>query len=400
VSEALDLMRGLVLEDGRRWGDAAVDVQLEDARAVLEGEIPYHYLTRARGFSKTGDLAAVAVAVLLCQAPARGRLYGIAADQAQAGLLLDAIGGFMARTPELPGALLLQEFKVSATRSGASLSVLPADAASVWGLRPFLSVIDELSQWHETPRTQRVFEAVTSGAAKVQGSRIVCLSTAGDPGHFSRRVLDHAYEDDLWRVREIPGPPPWMDRKRIAGEKRRLPESSFRRLFENQWVAGEDRLADADDLAACVTLDGPQEPKSGVRYVIGLDVGLKNDATVAAVCHAEKIPGAEHPRIVLDRMGYWKGSRRRPVQLQEVETWVEEVARRYGRARVRFDPYQSSRASSAGRTSATASQETPCSPLSALAGASPTGAGRRTSHGPSTPSFAPSIISATVPLCS
>jgi hypothetical protein len=342
LNDALDLLSGLVLENGRRWGECAVSVQWEDAKAVLDpaSPTPYNYLTRARGFSKTGDLAGDNIAVLLTQAPPRARLYALAADANQAGLLLDAIGGYVARTPELAGALTLQEQKVIATRSGASLQVLPADAASVWGLKPFFSTIDELSAWHETPRTQRVFEAVTTGAAKVPGSRIVVLCTAGDPGHFSRKVLDHAYADDLWRVHEVPGLVPWMDPKRIKGEGRRLPESSYRRLFLNEWVESEDRLAGEDDLAACVVLDGPQEPKAGVRYVIGVDLGLKSDATDACVCHSERIPGTDTPRIVLDRMGVWKGSRLKPVQLGRVEEWVEEVSRRYGRATVRFDPYQ------------------------------------------------------------
>jgi phage terminase large subunit-like protein len=140
-------------------------------------------------------------------------------------------------------------------------------------------------------------------------------------------------------VHQVPGPPHWIDPERLNGEKRRLPDSSYRRLFLNEWAASEDRLADEDDLAACVTLDRPLKPKPGVRYVVGLDVGLKHDATCAVVAHAERVLGAEHPRVVVDRIGYWKGSRLRPVQLATVEEWVEEVARRYG-ARVRFDPYQ------------------------------------------------------------
>jgi phage terminase large subunit-like protein len=141
-------------------------------------------------------------------------------------------------------------------------------------------------------------------------------------------------------VNEVPGPPHWIDSKRLEGERRRLPDSSFRRLFLNQWTASEDRLASEDDLAACVTLDGPQEPRAGVRYVIGLDIGLTSDATVATVCHAETITGSEHPRVVVDRIQAWKGSRVTPVQLSVVEEWVEEVSRRYGLARARFDPYQ------------------------------------------------------------
>lgn len=339
---ALDLLAGLVLENGQRWGAAAVPDQWADARAVLDNcaEPPYHWLGRARGFSKTTDLGAMALVVLLTQAPERGRLYGLAADQGQGTLLLDALAGFVARTPELGGAVRVQEFKVVAERTGATLTILPADSASIWGLRPYFGVVDELTQWHETPRTLRVWEGLTTGLAKVRGSRLCVLGTAGDPGHFSYAIRNQALEDALWRVHEVEGPPPWMDSDRLAGEKRRLPDSSFQRLFQNRWTASEDRLASEEDLAACVALEGPLEPRPGVRYAVGLDVGLKHDATVAAVCHAERIPGVEHPRIVLDRMQVWTGSRLRPVQLGVVEEWVEEAARRYGRARVRLDPWQ------------------------------------------------------------
>ena len=108
----------------------------------------------------------------------------------------------------------------------------------------------------------------------------------------------------------------------------------------NEWAASEDRLASDDDLAAAVVLDGPQAPRPGVRYTIGLDVGLRHDRTVAAVCHAEPIPGTDRRSVVLDRMEVWQGSRLRSVQLRHVEEWLQETSVRYNRALVRFDPYQ------------------------------------------------------------
>ena len=104
---ALDLLAALVLEDGRRWGDAAVAEQWDDARAVLNpaGE-PYHFLTRARGFAKTSDLAGIAVAAML------------------AHLLVDSVAGYAARTPELGSALRsVDAYKVGAA-NGSVLEVL------------------------------------------------------------------------------------------------------------------------------------------------------------------------------------------------------------------------------------------------------------------------------------
>ncbi|HEV2809764.1 MAG TPA: hypothetical protein VGV93_05115 [Acidimicrobiales bacterium] len=65
MSEALDVLAGLVLEDGRRWGEAAEPWQWTDAQAVLDPghEDPRsHFLTRPRGRSKTSDLGGVATA--------------------------------------------------------------------------------------------------------------------------------------------------------------------------------------------------------------------------------------------------------------------------------------------------------------------------------------------------
>ena len=335
---ALDLLAGLVLEDGRRWGDAAVAEQWADARAVLNpaGE-PYHFLTRARGFAKTSDLAGIAVAVMLAQLPVGSRLYGLAADRDQGRLLVDSVGGYAARTPELASALSVDAYKVSAA-NGSVLEVLAADAAGAYGLRPAFAVVDELSQWASTAGPRRLWEAVSSAMAKVPESRLVVLTSAGDPAHWSRKVLDHAYADALWRVHEVAGPPPWADPERLAEQRRRLPESSYQRLFLNLWASAEDRLTSIEDLRACVLLDGPLEPASGVRYAIGVDLGLKRDRSVACVCHAES-EGAG-VRVVLDRVGVWQGTRLRPVELGLVEEWLAEVGKRYNRARIILDPYQ------------------------------------------------------------
>ena len=68
--------------------------------------------------------------------------------------------------------------------------------------------------------------------------------------------------------------------------------------------------------------------------MIGVDLGLKSDRTVAAVCHAEPLIRYEHGRgdytagskIVLDRIGVWGGTKGQPVALAEVEEWIREAS--------------------------------------------------------------------------
>jgi hypothetical protein len=64
------------------------------------------------------------------------------------------------------------------------------------------------------------------------------LTTAGEPGHWSRSVLNHALADPLWRVNEVSGPSHWLDPDRLEGERRRLRDFSYRRLSLNEWPAG------------------------------------------------------------------------------------------------------------------------------------------------------------------
>ncbi|MDP9403846.1 MAG: terminase large subunit [Actinomycetota bacterium] len=346
LDTTLDLLASLTLEDGRAWGAAAAEFQRADATAVLNPAPPHsHFLTRPRGGSKTTDVAGVALVDLIELAPPASRGYCLAADAAQAALLLDALGGFVRRTPGLATEVEVQTWRVLHRRSGASLTVLPADAAGAWGLRPRLVVVDELAQWKDTANARGMWEATASAMGKVPGARLLVITSAGDPAHWSAKILAHARSlPDRWRVSETPGPLPWVDPSWLAEQRALLPESQYRRLHLNEWAAGEDRIASADDLAACVVLEGPLPARPGERYVIGLDVGLKRDRTVAAVCHSEALVNPEHgtvgQRVVLDRMHVWSGTRDAPVLLDAVEQWVAQASALYNGARAAIDPWQ------------------------------------------------------------
>lgn len=342
------------------------------------------------------------------------RFYWVAADQDQGRLAIDAIAGFVQRTPTLAERVEVQARRVLVPGTGASLDVLAADAPSAYGLRPAGVFVDELAVWPDTEQPRRLWEAVATAVAKqgpaagddaggherardvlaslllengrrwidaahefqladalavIEGEQpyhfltrargaskttdlaavalallladarrptlLAVLTTAGDPAHFSRAILDHAHASPLWRVNEVAGPAPWTDPERLAEQKARLTESAFARLFENRWTAPEDRLTTVEAVRECVTLDGPLDyRRDAAPYVIALDLGIKRDATAVAVAHRE---GA---RVVLDRMHVWSGSRLRPVKLGDVEEYVEQAARSYGRARIVVDPWQ------------------------------------------------------------
>jgi hypothetical protein len=340
--EPLDLLSGLVLEDGRRWGSMAVDWQVADARAIFDGSgARWHFLTRPRAGSKSTDAAGVALCWLATEAPAGARGYVVAVDSDQAALDVDAASGLVDRTPGLSSAVEVQALKMVG-RSGASVEVLSADGASAFGLRPHIMVVEEIAQWPSTRGHRRLWTAIVSAMGKVPGSRLVLLTSAGEPGHWSHKILQEARRSDRWRVSEVPGPLPWVDPAELEAQRPLLRDDEFARLHLNQWTSTPDRLVSAGDLDAACVLDGVQAPRRGVKYVCTLDVGITNDACVAVVAHAERVsedPGAS-VRVVVDRIARWRGSRRRPVNLSEVETWVEMASGEYHRAPLHADPYQ------------------------------------------------------------
>jgi hypothetical protein len=245
------LVHALVLESGERWGDVAADFQIEDVEAIFDDLGPlWHFLTRPRGGSKSLDLALVLLAWLICRAAPGDRGYIVASDRDQGAFaVLDAIDGLVRRTPELQGMVDVQTDKVVAA-SGATVEVLSADGASSWGLRPGFIVVDECAQWPSTRNARNVWTALVSATGKMPGCRLVVLTSAGEPSHWSHKVLKTAVRSKSWHVHEIPGPLPWADLQNLAEQRLLLTDSQYARLHLNQWTEAEDRLVSAADLEA------------------------------------------------------------------------------------------------------------------------------------------------------
>jgi phage terminase large subunit-like protein len=197
------------------------------------------------------------------------------------------------------------------TSAGATLECMSADAPSLYGLRPSLIIVDELAQWPSG--AQAVWVAALSGMAKVPGARLVCLTSAGDPSHFSYRVRERAAVSPAWRLHEVAGPTPWARPEDLAEQKALLTDSQYQRLHLNVWVAPEDRLTTVENVRACVGHSGPILPVAGRTYRMGLDIGLVNDRTVLTVAHLER--RAAGPTVVVDRQFTWQGTRANPVNL-------------------------------------------------------------------------------------
>ncbi len=220
----------------------------------------------------------------------------------------------------------------------SSCEVLPADEASSYGLRPYAVICDELSVWPDTGNARGLWSAVVSAMPKVRASRLIVLTSAGSPDHWSAGVLDHARTSSQWQVFEVAGPLPWLTDAVLAEQRALLTPSMYARLHENRWVAGEDRLTTPEQVRDCIGHRGPIAPQRGVRYVHGLDVGLVSDRTVLTTAHSERRDGAVI--VVVDRQEVWQGTKSHPVDLGDVEAYCRETVRSYP-GKIIADPWQS-----------------------------------------------------------
>jgi hypothetical protein len=358
MSDALALLASLVLDDGRRWAEAATTWQRSDAAAVLEpiGDAPtLHWLGRPKGGSKSTDLAGMSLAWLVEQAPAMAEGFAVAADEEQSNRLLDKARGFIARTSALRDVVRVEAKRIVNLKTQARVVALAADVAGSEGLLTPWIVVDELPNWADTSSAKAMWTSVFSALPKWRGCRLVCIGHAGDPSHWSYRILERAKVSGRWRVVEVPGPLPWVSGDDLEEQRFQLLPSQFEQRHLNRWVGSEDRLSTVEDVRACVVLDGPLVWDERWRYVVACDLGLKADRTAAMVLHfeldvvmpAESVDDGGAPadrriggRVVLDRMQVWEGSRAEPVRLGVVEEWLEQAARAFV-APIVLDPWQS-----------------------------------------------------------
>lgn len=355
-----DIMYALVLESGAAWGEVAADFQRDDVEAIFRQGLPNkHFLTRPRGGSKTTDMAGIALSWLYADSPPRGRGVVVASNAEQASILIDAATDFINNTPVLADRLRAENERIVNEDNGAWIRVLNQSEAGAWGLRNHhLLVCDEFAQWPRTFAAQRVWAAIRSTVQKTPGCRLVILTSSGDPSHWSHAIFETAVANRLgdWHVHAVPGPVPWQDPLELESLEAELAPSLYAQLVLNQWTSDEDRALTEEDYDLAVEReafpfgDAPpgirgggnrlHHPRPGLRYLVTVDVGISNDATVIVVAHKERAREDGPARVVIDHVERWQGSKRKRIEIDDIRDRVRDLALEYHRAPVYADPDQ------------------------------------------------------------
>ncbi|WP_343900457.1 terminase large subunit domain-containing protein, partial [Nocardioides aquaticus] len=312
------------------WGNVATERQVEDARAVIMEPGSWHMWLRPRGGSKTQDASLVALACLLTIQPPNSRSLVYAVDKDQAALMMEKLGHLAKALPE---DLRVTGDRVTNIATQAFLTVETSDAPSALGHTPWLVVVDEFCAWPDRRGPRLLWQAVVSSMPKRPDSRLLVISSAGDPGNWTHDVVRSARTGTDWRFSYMQGPCPWWSEVDVARQRGALSDAAYSWYILNEFAAAENALVGADDLTASVARGVKSRPYDPAhRYAIGVDLGRKVDASVVAVAHREG------DAVVVDHVERWLPTRLSPVRLETVEAAIRRLQAEYGHAHVRMDP--------------------------------------------------------------
>lgn len=171
-------------------------------------------------------------------------------------------------------------------------------------------------------------------ASQVAGNPLWDLFTrwkAGEPGLF----VSYIGGPDGWR--QIP----WITERFINQERRRLAHipSRFRRLWQNEWSAGDEgTFLSSDEIQAAIDrhLVEPVGGETGVGYSMGVDLGYSWDWAAVTVAHADPAT----TQLVVDAVRFWRGTKAAPIDLMRVQEEILALGRRFTLQKVLLDQWQ------------------------------------------------------------
>ena len=158
MTDPLDLVASMVLEDGSRWGESAIPEQWEDMEALLTGRACGSTSGSARAAgAKSFDTGAATLATMLAGKVHGGdEMYAAAAGREQAGILARKIRQIAEMHPGTRRAVDVQNFRVVTPRTGAILDIISSDLATSWGKTPRWLFVDEICNHDDTETRERL----------------------------------------------------------------------------------------------------------------------------------------------------------------------------------------------------------------------------------------------------
>ena len=299
---------------------------------------------------KTGFAALVVLVVLLLFGGPYAEAYCVANDYQQAQDRVFAVcSRIVEASPLLRGEARIGADKITFPATGATVTAIASDYASIAGGHPVISVFDELWAYtHE--RARRLYDELVPVPTRQISCRLV-VSHAGfeGEGQLLKELHDrgmalpqvgpslHAGEGLLlaWHHEPIA---PWQTEKWLADMRRALRPNQYLRMIENKFVTGEEAFISLDDWDACTDPDAaPVLQDQSMPVFVAVDASVKHDTTaIVAVTHERE---AKRYRLVAHYI--FKPSKREPLDFEAtIAHTVRELTTRFALRGVWYDPYQ------------------------------------------------------------
>lgn len=272
----------------------------------------------ARKNGKTELIAALAIALMICDREPGGEIVGAASKRDQARLLLEAAKR-MVWYSKINGRALSDFIVVR--RDGLYFAemdtyyrIVSADGEKEHGLNPSIVIFDEL---HAQGQRRDLWDALVTAQGAREDPMMISITTAGpeprgicwDEYEYARKINNGTISDPTFlaewyeadRELEVDDPKAWAQAnpgyptfvqadflKRQAKDvlAGKLPEYTFRRLHLNQWTNALERWLPRASWEAGSAY--PEIPE-GATITIGLDAALKRDSYGVAIVY--KAPG-------------------------------------------------------------------------------------------------------------
>ena len=341
--------------DLRPWQRAAVLAMFPEDGSTSQYET--FLLSTVKKAGKTSINAWMVLYAAAVAFPDGETAYVIAndADQAEENTFSLILQAVRVAGLEASGAAVIKRDRVLFPESGTRIITLPADYAGSAGARFGITSFTELWAYRHESHI-RLWEELTPNPNR-RSLRIVD-SYAGFDGDapaleplWERALAGQRVDDDmpiftngrLWafidqgeeaQERGWLGDPGEMDAY-YDEQRASLRPGTYNRLHLNQWQSSEEAFITAEQWDACVVAERPKNVRG--KVFVGLDAATKKDCTaVVAVT-----PEGDDIRLVAHKI--WAPRRGRPVDLEDVESYVLQLTKAYDVVTVEFDPYQMER---------------------------------------------------------
>lgn len=290
----------------------------------------------ARGFDKSGSIGRIiSWAVAYSRYPIEVVIG--AGDQDQASIIYDAAKRECELNPWIKPRIQFKTKRIIGVQNGSMVKILTADAPSSYGLRPDLIICDELTWWE----SRALWDALFTARQKRPKCVLSIISNAGVLRTWQHDLYMGARSNPGWVVWDTDPlkNPTWMSAEGIENDKKLLPRSIARRLYDNIWIDPSEEAGYLlrSEIEACLRqgAEPHRSPQPMCQYVLSVDYGPRRDRTVLSLLHQD-------PEGVcwVDECHVLQGSYDWPVKIADVEAWLDEKLDLFPSAGLIVDPYQ------------------------------------------------------------